>query len=125
MKEAKYKLGDLVDTTLFSAGEVTEAIWRASKDEWIYEVLDNGTGLKKLFPEGELEAAQAKEYSMDIKIDIAQNVVIATLYESVGDKMMPICKGHGHLIHDGEVGIAQAASYACNRLWRRIGGYDL
>lgn len=125
MKEAKFKLDDLVDTTLFPAGEVTEVIWRASKDEWIYEVLDHETGCRKLFPEGELKAAPGKGYSMDIKIDIAQNVVIATLYESVGDQMRPICKGHGNLIHDGEVGIAQAASYACNRLWRRIGGYDL
>lgn len=125
MKEAKFKLGDLVETPLFSAGEVTEVIWRASKDEWIYEVLDHGTGLKKLFPDGELKSAPEKEYSMDIKIDIAQNVVIATLYESAGNKMIPICKGHGHLIHDGEVGITQAASYACNRLWRKIGGYDL
>lgn len=125
MKEAKFKLDDLVDTPLFPAGEVTEVIWRASKDEWIYEVLDHGTGLKKLFPERELKGAPEKEYSMYIKIDIAQNVVIATLYEASGDQMKVICKDHGHLIHDGEVGIAQAASYACNRLWRKIGGYDL
>ena len=41
-----------------------------------------------------------------------------------GEKINPICKVHGHLIHQGAVGIAQAASYACNRLWKTIGGIE-
>jgi hypothetical protein len=59
---------------------------------------------------------------MHISIDIAENVVIASLYEVCDPNMRPIAKGHGHIIHEGELGIAQAASYACMRLYKSIGG---
>ena len=89
---------------------------------WMYEVATDH-GMEFYFREEDLELKlPVKEFSMDIKIDIANNVVIATLYESAGGAQKPIGKGHGHLIHEGEVGIAKAASYACMRLYKSIGG---
>ena len=73
--------------------------------------------------ERDLEPAPVrKEFSMEVKIDIEENVVIATLYECTDDAKTVISKGHGHLIHEGELGIAKAASYACMRLYKKIGG---
>lgn len=121
---AKFKIGDKVDTHWIGIGEVTDVLYSAHKDEYTYEVR-NAENASNLFSEGELELVpDKKEYSMDIKIDIAQNVVIATLYESTnGGTAAVVCKGHGHLIHEGELGIAQAASYACMRLYKSIGGF--
>ena len=123
MKEAKFKIGDLVDTNWIGIGKVIDVMYSASKDKYTYEV-SNEEGVSDLFGEDELKAAPKKDYSMEIKIDIANNVVIATLYESVGGVQKPIHKGHGHLIHEGEIGIAQAASYACYRLYRSMGGNE-
>ena len=121
---AKFKIGDKVDTHWIGIGEVTYVLYSAHKDEYTYEVR-NAENASDLFSEGELELVpDKKEYSMDIKIDIAQNVVIATLYESTnGGDASVVGKGHGHLIHEGELGIAQAASYACMRLYKSIGGF--
>lgn len=46
----------------------------------------------------------------------------ATLYEEHDKIRTPLRRGHGHIIHDGELGIAQAASYACRRLYESLGG---
>ena len=121
---AKFKIGDKVDTHWIGIGEVTDVLYSAHKDEYTYEVR-NAENASDLFSEGELELVpDKKEYSMDIKIDIAQNVVIATLYENTnGETTAVVGKGHGHLTHEGELGIAQAASYACMRLYKSIGGF--
>ena len=125
MNEAKFKIGDRVkpihrDIVL----EVMDAFYSIRSEKWFYEVRDYETMTDGTYGEENLELAPAKEFSMDIKIDIANNVVIATMYESVGGVQKPIHKGHGHLIHEGEYGIAQAASYACMRLYKSMGGYE-
>ena len=126
MNEAKFKIGDRVkpihqDTVL----EVMDAMYSIRCNKWFYDARESETMVSGTYMEDDLELApEKKDYSMDIKIDIAKNVVIATLYESVGGVQKPIHKGHGHLIHEGEKGIAQAASYACMRLYKSMGGYE-
>lgn len=121
MREAKFKIGDRVDTNWIGIGKVIDVMYSAHKDQYTYEV-ENEDLSSDLFSEEELKPASAKDYSMEIKIDIAQNVVIASLYEQEGDTTRPLAKGHGHLIHEGANGIAQAASYACKKLYENLGG---
>ena len=121
MSEAKFKIGDLVETNWIGVGKVTDVMHSAYKDAYTYEVTNQESAVQ-LFAEDELELASQKGYSMTIQIDVASNVVIATLFEETDDTMRPLAKGHGHMIHNGELGVAQAASYACKRLYESLGG---
>lgn len=56
------------------------------------------------------------EYSFFIDIVPEKNVVIAKM--NVNGK--EIARGHGHVIHSGELGITQATSYAFKRIYDRI-----
>ena len=116
MGKAKFKIGDRVCYGT-AEGTITEVF--SGNDNTAYGV-DFGEHGVSLYFEAELEPVQ--EYSMDIKIDIAGNVVIATLYEDDGNTKTPLHKGHGHIIHEGEQGIAQAASYACWQLYKSVRG---
>lgn len=123
MSEAKFKTGDRVvaKNYLGIEGVVADSM-HSIITGWTY-VVDADNGANFYFREDDLELIPPKkDYSVDIKIDIANNVVIATLYESDGALNVPIKKGHGHLIHEGAFGIAQAASYACYRLYKDVGG---
>lgn len=118
MREAKFKIGDRVVTNWIGDGVVSDVMYSAHKDQYSYEVTNFENG-SSIFVEDELKPIpEKKDYSMTIQIDIAQNVLIATLFES-GE---PLAKGHAHMIHEGELGIAQAASYACKRLYQSLGG---
>ena len=121
MIEAKFKIGDRVAVSSYSLeGEVTDAMHSMSTG-WSYSVRCKQGDF--FFRENDLELVRKKnDYRMTIEIDIAQNVVIASLFEKDGDILRPLGKGHGHLIHDGELGVAQAASYACKRLYEGLGG---
>ena len=116
MRESKFKVGDRVSTEV-GIGYLT-GIFSRSNGISAYGVELEDSGENLLFFENELELVAKKNYSMTIQIDIASNVVIATLFEDES----PLAKGRGHLIHDGELGIAQAASYACKRLYENMGG---
>ena len=122
MSEAKFKIGDCVETNWIGIGKVTDVMYSSHKKAYTYEVT-NEEGAVQMFAEDELESvAEKKGYSMDIKIDIASNVVIATLYEEAEYTKSPLAKGHGHIIHEGATGVAQAASYACKKLYESLGG---
>ena len=117
MSQAKFKVGDHVITEVGPCS-VMEVLCNNS---YVVEHADSGQYLG--FKEDEMALiVPKKKYSMDIKIDIASNVVIATLYEMTNDTKSILAKGHGHMIHDGAKGITQAASYACKKLYEALGG---
>ena len=123
MSEAKFKIGDRVRYFGDTTGVVSDILERKATPTYLYEVTSDGRERPSncLLKEEDLELI-TKEYSMQIQIDIAHNVVIASLFEVVYPNMRPIAKGHGHIIHAGEIGIAQAASYACKKLYEILGG---
>ena len=125
MMEAKFKIGDRVKIVLNQeCGIITDIMFSYRLKENMYEVsTEDDKVLIGTFVASDLEPApKPRDFSMDIKIDIAQNIVIATLYENYDTVKKPLRRGHGHIIHDGELGVAQAASYACRRLYESLGG---
>lgn len=126
MMEAKFKIGDRVKVIPNQEyGIITDIMFSYKLKENMYEVSSEDDGdvfLGKFVADDLAPAPKPRDFSMDIKIDIARNIVIATLYEDYDTIKKPLRRGHGHIIHDGELGIAQAASYACRRLYESLGG---
>jgi hypothetical protein len=56
------------------------------------------------------------------EFDYLDNVVVARFYKIKGEEKTEITRGHGHIIHEGEIGVAQAASYALKRIYMNLGG---
>lgn len=67
----------------------------------------------------ELPKAEEKtERGIHFKVDICGDVVVAQMMD--GDMQLGI--GHGHLLHSGNLGIMQAASFAMKRCYESMGG---
>lgn len=65
--------------------------------------------------------AAAVTYSYDIKYE--DGVVVAAMYEEYADgRKYELCRGHGHILYNNAVGIAQAASYALKRIYTTMNG---
>ena len=54
------------------------------------------------------------------EFEYLENVVIARFYEVKGDKKTEVARGHGHIIHEGALGIAQASAYALKKIWLKM-----
>lgn len=52
--------------------------------------------------------------------EVLDTVVVGAMFETVGNRKTEITRGHGHIIHEGSVGIAQAASYALKKAFENL-----
>ena len=72
-----------------------------------------------MYSEDQLEPAPLPiDYSFETHID--GNVAVVTMIATQGEKTWVYARGHAHIIHDGEVGLAQAISYAARRMFETL-----
>lgn len=106
-------------------GSIVDKLYSEARGKYGYTVHFDGIERPSsvYWTEEALEAEPLKvSYSFEFDItDSVKNVVICRMYRTVGEKTSQLGIGHGHVIHEGQQGIAQAASYALARLYKRMG----
>lgn len=107
-------------------GEIIDKLWSAARDCMVYRIQFDGVpyASKTLFSEGQFDRiSDLMRVSYVYEFDNCDNVVIAIFYEVDRDgNKTEIARGHGHIIHEGALGIAQASSYALKRILMTLGG---
>lgn len=101
-------------------GEIVDILHSNVKDCYVYRILFDGAEQhsKADFVEGTFDhVIEKSKASFTYEIEVLENLVIARLYEVTGEDKFEIARGHGHIIHSGAYGVAQAASYACKQAW--------
>ena len=116
----KFSIGDEIrERATGNSGVATDRMYSEAKGVFMYVVKPSDGGRSIIRREDELdELRHEKEYS--IETTIADGVVIGVIYEIDGDKKYEVCRGHGHIIHEGAEGIAQACSYAYRKALESI-----
>ena len=103
-------------------GVIVDKITSQASGTTTYKLMLDGRQTVSLinFPPETLEINNRK-ISYSVEINICDNVAVASLYEVDDDfGKNEIARGHGHIIHDGALGVAQATSYAFKRLYQKI-----
>lgn len=117
----KFQIGDRVKTPSKSnkIGTVSD-IWSSlAKEALMYAVEDESDGHLGLYAEDQLEPAPLPiDYRFEAYID--GNAAIVTMMATQGEKTWVYARGHAHILHDGEVGMAQAVSYAARRMFESL-----
>lgn len=107
-------------------GEIVDIMYSTAYEKHIYRIhFDEQTERSRAdFTEEALEILQEETVTYHFETDFAEdvkNVVIVIMYEDHKDgSSKEIARGHGHIIHEGALGIAQATSYAMFRLYKRF-----
>lgn len=117
----KFHVGDRVKipSKAETIGIVTDIWCSIAQGRTMYEVANESNGVKGLYAENQLEPAPIPtEYSFEAYID--GNVAVAIMNAKQGDKTWVYARGHAHIIHDGEVGMAQAISFATRRMFESL-----
>lgn len=109
---SKFGIGDEVrDTSTNESGTVTDRMYSEAKSKFLFVIKPHNGGRSFVRPEDEIEAF-IKPAEYNIKTDIADNVVVVIISEVRAGNEVEVCRGHGHIIHGGAEGIAQALAYA-------------
>lgn len=116
----KFQIGDRVKIPSKSLciGTVTDVWHSLLQDKLMYAVQTEG-GSMGLYREDQLEPAPLPiTYSFTATID--GNVAVVCMNAKQGEKEWVYSRGHAHILHDGEVGMAQAVSYAARRMFESL-----
>lgn len=104
-------------------GEIVDKLWSGAKGETIYRIRFDGADRTSSidFSSKSIDLiSELEKKSYQYEFDYLEKVVVARLYEVGEDYKTEIARGHGHIIHEGAEGIAQAASYALKRIYKNI-----
>lgn len=120
----EFNIGDRVlAIRLNKAGVIEDKLYSHKLDAWMYTIHfdDSGVAYKIPIKGDALEAIEEKTYRWEV-FQADDNVVTAVMYESVGGVEREVDRRHGHIIHSGLIGLAQAASYAMKNIYTGMNG---
>lgn len=104
-------------------GEIVDVMYSNAKECNVYKIhFDGDTHISRTdFPEGSFDlVSDLAQATYTYEFEYLENLVVARLYEVTETSKTEIAKGHGHIFHDGVIGIAQAASYALKKIYRKL-----
>lgn len=115
----EFNIGDRVRSTRHNnTGVVEDKLFSNRQGVWLYTIRLDGACIPIYTPltGDELEPV-VDEKTYRYEITQAGNVMVAVMYEIDGDTEKEIHRAHGHIMHEGLIGVAQAASYAAKRIY--------
>lgn len=117
---SKFNIGDEVIVTRSNeSGVITDRMYSEAKCHFVYVIKPHDLGRSIVRSENEIEPYYG-EVEYRIATEVAENVVICIIYEIRNGYETEVCRGHGHIIHEGAEGIAQACAYASKRAFLAI-----
>ncbi len=107
--------------------EIIDRLYSETAQAYFYAIRLTGakTVPSMFFPEAALELVEDEPAEYLHEIEYLDNLVLVRFYEVKDGKQTEIARSHGHIIHTGAAGIAQATSYAMRRIWNQLGGGGL
>ena len=117
---SNFNIGDEVRVPYTNeSGVITDRMYSEAKSQFLFVIKPHGGGRSFVRKEDDIEPFH-KPIEYRIKTEIADNVVIGVICEVRDGNEIEICRGHGHIIHEGAEGIAQACSYAYKKAFCAI-----
>lgn len=109
-------------------GEIVDILLSSANDRYVYKIHFDGYDR----PSHTMFAGEAIDLIAELdkpiyhyEFEFLENLVVARLYETVGEERTEVAKGHGHIFHDGILGIAQASSYALKKIYEKLNGGEV
>lgn len=116
----EFQIGDKVrENQTNEVGVITDKMFSEARGIFMYVIKPEDNGRSIMRREDELEEIKVQSEFV-VKTDIADNVVIGIIYEVIDGEEVEVCRGHGHIIHDGAEGVAQACAYAYKQAFLQI-----
>lgn len=114
--------------TAGETGVIADKMYSEATDRHLYSVKIDGNDFVSahFYTEDDLELfVEEDKVSYSVDTQVLENIVVGIIYEVRGDEYTEVTRGHGHIIHEGAFGIAQATSYAYKKAWEKMNGGNI
>lgn len=116
----RFKVGDRVKlpSKKEQIGTVSD-IWSSLVQSCVMYAVDTEGGHRGLYMEDQLEPAPIP-ITYTFSVTLENNVAVVAMIANQEEKTLVYAKGHAHILHDGEAGMAQAVSFAAKRMFESL-----
>ena len=117
-------IGQRVRNAYGEVGTIIDRMYSEVEKEYYYSVKLDSRGEDEggqLYLADEIEIVEDKvEYN--VETEILPNVCVIKVFKTVDGKKEEVSRGHGHIIHEGDLGVLQALSYGFKKAYEKING---
>ena len=110
------KVGDCVRTLDGDIGVIKDALIAFDFPGYYYLVQLENASTVRAFSEEELTIYTKSVISLSVEFE--DNVLVVCVLKDGSC----LARGHAHILHDGDLGLVQACSYAMKRAYESLGG---
>lgn len=116
----RFKVGDRVKlpSKKEQIGTVSD-IWSSLVQSCVMYAVDTEGGHRGLYMEDQLEPAPIP-ITYTFSVTLENNVAVVAMIAHQEEKTWVYARGHAHILHDGETGMAQAVSFAAKRMFESL-----
>ena len=104
-------------------GKVVDKLWSGAYDCYLYSVQPDGYQKRStlMYREEELELMpdRDEDNALEWRFEMAGTNTVVAVMTADGEE---VTRGHGHIIHEGMIGWAQACSYAIKKAYENMDG---
>ena len=117
-------------STAGAVGVIVDKMFSEAESEYLYRIRIEGDNFTRasFYSENDFEPFREKSAEQDefiIETEVVDNLCMAYMYKVENNIRTEIGRGHGHIIHEGAIGIAQATSYAMKKLYEKLNNGNL
>ena len=107
-------------------GTIVDKLYSNGTQAYVYRIqLDDYEAQSTKMWIAEMLESCDEDVAYGFEFEYLDNVVVAIFYEYGKESKTEVARGRGHIIHEGAVGIAQAASYALKKLYYKMSGTEI
>lgn len=115
-----FNIGDkVIEISTGIDGRITDKLYSEAKAQFVY-VIKPSDGGRSFTRDGDEIELTPVDVEYVIESEVLENLVLVVIYEVRGETKSEVCRGHGHVFHEGSAGIAQALSYASKKAFLAI-----
>lgn len=121
-------IGTKVRNAYGETGQIVDRMYSERDKDYYYSVsYDTREEGETFIEDGESirEVVDVDADTYEVESEILNNVCIAKVYRKENGGKKEICRGHGHIIHEGDIGVVQALSYAFKKAYEKINNGNL
>ena len=118
-----FEIGTKIINAYGETGKIVDRMYSEKEKEYYYGVTyDSREEDEVLLAKGdelrEVNETNGEDY--EAEASLLNNVCVAIIYRKENGGKKEVSRGHGHIIHEGDLGVAQALSYAFKRAYEKL-----
>lgn len=104
---------------------IVDKMFSEAESRFLYRIRIDGETITRaaFYTEEDFVGEDEDQYTLEAKV--LDNVCVVIVFKNENGEKKEISRGHGHRIHEGEIGIMQAFSYAIKKAYEKINNGNL